>query len=148
MYDWETHLEEVESLGTEEVEEYFLKSEEVVFQRFDEEYERFEETDPTDLTEEEVLELESPEIEYLLEEMKIAEKAETYATVYREIIGILDRTRNNSQHYTEEITQYKKLRDETLRNVDRFETIEIADNLVVEIIEEELNPVLTQVQSN
>jgi len=150
MYDWAEHLEAVENLGSDKVKQYFSESEDLVYRRFDEEFERFEETDPDDLPPEDVLDIEDlGTLDYILEETKIAETAETYATVYREMLDILDRAWNNPRMYSNEMREYKNLRDNIDRNIDRYETIEdIPENIVVEVIEEELNPVLTRVQEN
>jgi len=144
-YNWEQHLEEVEKLGSYETEQYFNRTEELILRRFDEEYETLQQTDPDDISPQDMLSIDPNEAEYLLEEIEMSEKADTYATVYREMHAILDRNRGLTQRFTEEIKEYKQERDSKERNIDRYSQIEVPENIVVEVIEEELNPVLQQI---
>jgi len=146
--NWETHLDEVEDLGeygTEAIQNYFSASKDKVFQRFDEEFERYENTESSDIPLNAIENMENEDtLEYLLNEMKIADQAEAYAEVYREMFDVIKEDFGAPQTYAEDMRQLKEERDRTERNVDKHATLDFPDNVVVEAIEEELDPILEE----
>jgi len=149
---WEKHIEKVEDLpethGTDAKQQYFEDVYETVLDRFDEEFERYEETNGDDLDPEEMLEISKENAVYLMDEMAESAEAEAYTGIFRDLEKVISNS-YTVEHYTSALRDMKQEEqqrsEQNLREVDNYETLDVPENMVVEVIEQDLDPVLEDI---